>query len=72
MPAFVGAIEIEQIGDGSVKFGDTFSISPKATLKTAFGSGAFNTGDRLHMVNGRNLANETSPNLSDQPQLLNK
>ncbi|WP_243290527.1 spore germination protein [Bacillus sp. FJAT-47783] len=71
MPAFVGAIELESVGDGAFKVGDTFSISPKSSLKSALGSGALNTGDRMRTVNIRNVSNEFNPNVSDQTQAFN-
>lgn len=72
MPAFIGPIEIERVQDGAFKIGDTFSISPKSSLKFSFGSGTFNTGDCIKTMNVRNQTNEYNPNLSDQAQLLNK
>jgi len=72
MPAFIGPIEIERVLDGAFKIGDTFSISPKASLKFASGAGVFNTGDCIRSINVKNQTYEYNPNLSDQAQTFNK
>lgn len=70
MPAFVGPFEIESVQSGAVNFGDCFSIAPKATLKSAYGSGAFNLGNFVNLYNGQSKTNEQSANWSDQ-QIFN-
>lgn len=72
MPALVGAIEVESVGNGAFKVGDTFSISPKASVKVALGAGTSNTGDRMRTVNLQNTSIEFNPSVSDQSQSLNK
>ncbi|WP_243387697.1 spore germination protein [Bacillus kexueae] len=71
MPALVGAIEVERVGSGAFKVGDTFSISPKANVKVALGAGTSNTGDRMRTVNIRNSSTSFNPSVSDQSQVLN-
>lgn len=43
MPSIVGPVQIVNITDGVVQFGDSLNISPKSTSKTTSGSGAGNS-----------------------------
>ena len=36
MPAFVGTVQILNIGGGNVQFGDALNVSPKSNSKTTF------------------------------------
>ena len=52
MPAFVGPVQIFNVGGGVVQFGDTAVISPKSNSKTTSGSGSNSTGGFVSSVNG--------------------
>ncbi len=71
MPAFVGPVQIVNIGGGNVQFGDTLNISPKSNSKSASGSGAGNTGGFIVTNNGISCTNHFDTNLIDQPNIGN-
>ncbi len=58
MPAIVGAVKVNSIGNSSVmNIGDVFQISPSSTAKTFAGAGSFNTGDGLRIYNNQSVTN---------------
>ncbi|WP_053361837.1 spore germination protein [Bacillus sp. FJAT-27251] len=71
MPAFVGPVQIINVGGGNVQFGDSLIISPKSASKTASGQGASNTGGFVLTNNGLNANNVVDSNLVDQPTIGN-
>ena len=71
MPAFVGPVQIINIGGGNVQFGDALNISPKSNAKTNSGSGAGNTGAFVMTNNGISATNHIDNNLIDQPNVGN-
>lgn len=71
MPAFVGPIQIINVGGGNVQFGDALNISPKSNSKSTSGSGAGNTGGFICEVNGVSATNHIDTNLIDQPNVGN-
>lgn len=72
MPAFVGPIQLNIIGESAVfKVGDTFSLSPKSSNKTSFGSGAANTGDFINTENVFNITKFEDSDVIDQSNLFN-
>ncbi|MDX5473990.1 MAG: spore germination protein [Bacillaceae bacterium] len=66
MPAIVGPVQINSVGGGSVNFGDSFYLSPKATGKTQGGSGGFNTGNFIVANNGLSATNTIDADVNDQ------
>ncbi|OAS87123.1 MULTISPECIES: spore germination protein [Metabacillus] len=73
MPAFVGPVKLNSIGDSAIfKVGDTFSLSPKSANKTSVGSGAANTGDFIETHNLFNITNFSDLDLFDQSMTINK
>ncbi len=71
MPAFVGPVQILNIGGGNVQFGDALNISPKNNSKSNLGSGAGNTGAFVIANNGISATNHIDNNLIDQPNVGN-
>jgi spore germination protein PF len=71
MPAFIGPVQIINIGGGNVQFGDALNISPKSNTKSYSGSGAGNTGGFILVNNGINGTNTLDTNLIDQPNVGN-
>ena len=67
MPAFVGPVQILNIGGGNVQFGDALNISPKNNSKSNLGSGAANTGAFVKANNGLSATTHIDKNLIDQP-----
>ncbi len=58
MPAIVGAIKINSIGNSSVmNVGDVFQIAPVTTAKTFAGAGSFNTGNGNRIFNNQSVTN---------------
>ncbi|MEH7386714.1 spore germination protein [Bacillus sp. JJ1521] len=58
MPAIVGAIKINSIGNSSVmNVGDVFQIAPVSTAKTFAGAGSFNTGNGNRVYNNQSVTN---------------
>nr|WP_295971198.1 spore germination protein [uncultured Bacillus sp.] len=71
MPAFVGPVQIINIGGGNVQFGDTLNIAPKNNSKTTSGSGSGNTGGLVVTNSGISCNNHFDTNLIDQPNVGN-
>ena len=71
MPAFIGPVQIINIGGGNVQFGDALNISPKSNSKSYSGSGAGNTGGFILVNNGISGTNTLDTNLIDQPNVGN-
>lgn len=71
MPAFVGPVQIFNVGGGVVQFGDTAVISPKSNSKTTSGSGSNSTGGFVSSVNGVSANTTFDTNLIDQPTIGN-
>ncbi len=67
MPAIIGPVQIVSVSGGAVQFGDALYISPKASSKTAAGSGGFNTGGVIIANNGLSGTNVLDTNVFDQP-----
>ncbi|MEH7383666.1 spore germination protein [Bacillus sp. JJ1533] len=58
MPAIVGAIKVNSIGNSSVmNVGDVFQIAPVSTAKTFAGAGSFNTGNGNRVYNNQSVTN---------------
>ena len=58
MPAIVGAVKVNSVGNSSVlNIGDVFQIAPTSTAKTFAGAGSFNTGDGLRIYNNQSVTN---------------
>jgi spore germination protein PF len=71
MPAFVGSVQILNVGGGNVQFGDTLNVSPKSNSKSTSGSGGGNTGAFVISTNGISATNHFDNNLIDQPNVGN-
>ncbi|WP_210364631.1 spore germination protein [Bacillus sp. REN3] len=71
MPAIIGPVQIVNIGGGTVQFGDSLYIAPKANSKTNSGQGAFNTGGFIITNNGLSSSNVLDCNVIDQPTVGN-
>lgn len=71
MPAFVGPIQIMNVGGGNIQFGDALNISPKSNSKSTSGSGAGNTGAIIFEANGISATNHFDTDLIDQPNVGN-
>ena len=71
MPAFIGPVQIINVGGGNVQFGDALNISPKSNSKSQLGSGAGNTGAFVMANNGFSATNTFDTNLIDQPNVGN-
>ncbi|AOH53871.1 MULTISPECIES: spore germination protein [Bacillaceae] len=67
MPAIVGPIQIFNVGEGNLLFGDAAVISPKSSSKSVTGSGSANTGAIVFTANGLNGSNVLDINGIDQP-----
>ncbi|MGG0789755.1 spore germination protein [Peribacillus simplex] len=67
MPAIVGPIQIFNIAEGNLLFGDAAVISPKSSSKTVTGSGSANTAAIVFTANGLNGSNVLDVNGVDQP-----
>lgn len=72
MPAIIGPVQINNVGGGTLNFGDSFYISPKATGKSHAGSGAFNTGNFINSNNGLSATNTIDPDANDQNVAANE
>lgn len=66
MPAFIGGINIENVGDGAFTVGDAFRISPSDESQTTGGAGAFNSGDSMAIWNKRSTTILNDPDIADQ------
>lgn len=71
MPAFVGPVQIINIGGGNVQFGDALNISPKSNAKSTIGSGGASVGGFVMTNNGVSATNHFDTNLIDQPNVGN-
>ncbi|MGE7764066.1 spore germination protein [Peribacillus sp. NPDC096540] len=67
MPAIVGPVQIFNVAEGNLLFGDAAVISPKASHKTVAGSGSANIGVLVLSANGLNGSNVLDINGVDQP-----
>lgn len=71
MPAIIGPVQIINVTDGVVQFGDSLVISPKSNAKSTDGSGGQNTGAFIVTNNGFSASNVLDWNLIDQPNIGN-
>ncbi len=71
MPAFVGPVQIFNVGGGVVQFGDTAVISPKSSSKSYSGSGSDSTGGFIITNNGFSGTTTLDTNVIDQPMAGN-
>ncbi len=72
MPAIVGAVKVNSIGNSSIfNIGDVFNIAPMSTAKTFAGAGSFNTGDGLRVNNQQSVTNTYDTDKIDQVQIAN-
>lgn len=71
MPAIVGPIQVGTITGGSIQLGDAFVYSPKATSKSAQGSGGSNTAIFIMTNNALSVTNVFDVSGVDQPILGN-
>ncbi|MFS0782928.1 spore germination protein [Bacillus sp. 1P06AnD] len=72
MPAFVGAIQLINIGTSGVfHVGDVYKIAPISTSKTYAGAGSFNTGESISVYNNDSRLSTTDNENIDQPILFN-
>lgn len=67
MPAIVGPVQIVNISDGTILFGDTLFISPKQSSKSQVGSGGGNIAAFNLSYNLFSSTNGFDCNLIDQP-----
>ncbi|MEW9668734.1 spore germination protein [Ammoniphilus sp. 3BR4] len=67
MPAIVGAVNINSIGNSGVfNIGDVYNISPKSAVKTFAGAGSFVTGNNLKINNHQSVTNTYDADVFDQ------
>ncbi|MBP3038681.1 spore germination protein [Bacillaceae bacterium Marseille-Q3522] len=71
MPAIVGPVQIVNVGQGIVQFGDSLFISPKSNAKSTHGSGAANTGGVVITNNGLSASNNLDTSAIDQATIGN-
>ncbi|MDR4887096.1 spore germination protein [Fredinandcohnia sp. QZ13] len=72
MPAIVGAIKINSIGNSSVmNVGDVFQIAPITTAKTFAGAGSFNTGNGTRIFNNQSVTNSYDVDTIDSVNIGN-
>ncbi|RLQ97240.1 spore germination protein [Falsibacillus albus] len=72
MPAFVGAVQVINLGSSGVfHIGDVFQIQPLSNSKTFAGAGSFNTGDGLSVYNERSSTNTYDQDGLDQGNYFN-
>ena len=72
MPAIVGAVNVNSIGNAAIfHIGDVFSMAPISTAKTFAGAGSFNTGDKINISNTNSQTNTYDQDVNDQPVALN-
>lgn len=67
MPALIGSVQLFNISNGVVHFGDSAVISPKSSSKTSTGSGGFNTGPFIVTYSGLNTNPTFTGSVLDQP-----
>ncbi|MBE3568726.1 MAG: spore germination protein [Bacillales bacterium] len=67
MPAYVGAVQIINLGSSGVfHIGDVVQIRPISNTKTFAGAGSFNTGDGLAIYNQYSATNTLDNDGIDQ------
>ncbi|TFJ93566.1 spore germination protein [Lentibacillus salicampi] len=67
MPAKVGAVKVNNVGNSSVfNIGDVYSMSPESTAKTYAGGGSFITGDGIRIRLGQSTTYVTDKDKLDQ------
>jgi len=71
MPAFVGPIQIINVGGGNVQFGDALNIAPKSNSKSTNGSGSGTTAGFVFEATGISATNNFDADLLDQPNIGN-
>ncbi len=72
MPAFVGAVQVLEIGTSGVfNIGDVFQIKPYAKSKAFTGAGSFNTGKYLSIYNEYSTTNAFDNDFLDQGNYFN-
>ncbi|WP_257347031.1 spore germination protein [Pseudalkalibacillus decolorationis] len=72
MPAFVGAIKINDVsGSSIVNIGDIYHAEPRSQTKTFAGAGSFNTGDYLRVHNGYSVTHTVDPDNVDNSNIGN-
>ncbi|KYC66651.1 spore germination protein [Bacillus coagulans] len=71
MPAIVGPLQIYNVGNGIVHFGDTAVISPKTSSKTSTGSGSLSTSAFVITNNALSANNTANGSVVDQPSAGN-
>ncbi|MFY0779899.1 spore germination protein [Peribacillus simplex] len=67
MPAIIGPVQIFNVAQGNLLFGDCAVISPKSSSKSVTGSGSGNTAAIVFTANGLNGSNVLDINGVDQP-----
>ncbi|MFE0504041.1 spore germination protein [Peribacillus butanolivorans] len=67
MPAIVGPVQVFNVADGNLLFGDAAVVSPKSSNKTVTGSGSANTGAIIFTASGLNGNNILDIDGVDQP-----
>ncbi|WP_227936824.1 spore germination protein [Alkalihalobacillus deserti] len=66
MPAIVGAVKVNSIGNSGVfNIGDVYTMSPQSSAKTFAGAGSFNTGDYLRVRNDHSSTNTYDKDVAD-------
>jgi spore germination protein PF len=66
MPSFVGAVNINSVGNGAFTVGDALRISPSGSSHDKGGAGGFNTGDFQIITNRKSATNSNEADISDQ------
>jgi spore germination protein PF len=62
-----GQVKINTVSGGLVQFGGAVFVSPKSASKSAYGSGAANTGAHIITVTGTSATNNLDSDVVDQP-----
>jgi spore germination protein PA len=72
MPAYVGAVQVINLGSSGVfHIGDVIQIRPFSDTKTFAGAGSFNTGDGLAIYNQYSATNTLDNDGIDQGIIFN-
>lgn len=72
MPAIVGPVKINSVGNGGVvEFGDTLEIDPTNSSKTYAGAGSFSTGDFHWSCTGFSQTIVPDPDFADANNISN-
>ncbi|HLR61679.1 MAG TPA: spore germination protein [Lentibacillus sp.] len=67
MPAKVGAVKVNNIGNSSIfNIGDVYTMNPESTAKTYAGGGSFITGDGTRIRLGQSATYVTDSDKMDQ------